>query len=108
MVRALSCWLGVLERADGSAQLDVENTKVITAVHGPLVVGGKREHPERAVVEVIFKPCSGIAGVPLSLPSPKRPCGFFHACRRLASLCLIGGSRGTTAPLCMRESACFL
>lgn len=63
MVRASSCWLGVLERADGSAQLEVENTKVITAVHGPLVAGGRREHPEQAIVEVILKPCSGVAGV---------------------------------------------
>ena len=72
-----------MERADGSAQVDVENTKVITAVHGPLVVGGKREHPERAVVEVIVKPCSGIAGVPRSLSSSTCPCECLPADRRL-------------------------
>ena len=64
--RASSCWLGILERATGSAQLELEGTKVITAVHGPLVVGGRREHPARATIEVVFKPCSGIAGVPFT------------------------------------------
>lgn len=60
--RAMTCRLGVLGRADGSAQWEQDQTVIVAAVHGPLVVGGNRENASEAVIEVIFKPFSGVPG----------------------------------------------
>lgn len=54
-------------RAHGSAQLQCEDTAVLVAVHGPLIVGGRREDAVSAVVEVIFKPFNGRSGARLCL-----------------------------------------
>lgn len=67
--RAATCRMRVLTRASGSAQLDVEGTSVVAAVHGPLVVGGRRERPSHAVIEVILKPVNGRSGTIPSITS---------------------------------------
>jgi ribonuclease PH len=58
----MTCRLGVLSRASGSAQMEVEHTMVLAAVHGPLIVGGRREQPSSATIEVIFRPFNGRSG----------------------------------------------
>ena len=46
-LRELSCELGVLERADGSARLVQGSTSVICAVYGPAEVKVSREKCDR-------------------------------------------------------------
>lgn len=42
--------------------LGADSTTVVAAVYGPKSVGGWKENPERATIEVIWKPKSGQAG----------------------------------------------
>jgi exosome complex component RRP46 len=60
--RAMTCVRGLLQRADGSAQWSQEGTSVIAAVHGPQAAQARSENDERAIVEVVFRPRSGLAG----------------------------------------------
>ena len=60
--RAMTCRLGLLSRASGSAEIEAEHTVVLAAVHGPFVVGGRREKPSSATLEVIFRPFNGRSG----------------------------------------------
>lgn len=65
--RLTSCRLGILERAAGSAQWESEHTRVVAAVQGPFTLGGRREDPKKAVVEVIFQSCNGLGGAHLGV-----------------------------------------
>eukprot|EP00197_Chlamydomonas_leiostraca_P004386 CAMPEP_0202877488 /NCGR_PEP_ID=MMETSP1391-20130828/30728_1 /ASSEMBLY_ACC=CAM_ASM_000867 /TAXON_ID=1034604 /ORGANISM="Chlamydomonas leiostraca, Strain SAG 11-49" /LENGTH=202 /DNA_ID=CAMNT_0049559533 /DNA_START=35 /DNA_END=639 /DNA_ORIENTATION=+ len=56
------CELAVLNRADGSAKWTQENTSVMAAVYGPRQAMQRKEDAEQAVIEVVFKPRSGIQG----------------------------------------------
>ncbi|KAH9545147.1 hypothetical protein CY35_12G033400 [Sphagnum magellanicum] len=57
-IRPLVCTRSLLSRADGSAQW----SQVLAAVYGPKSVTGKKENPEYASLEVIWKPKSGLSG----------------------------------------------
>ncbi|CAM6115311.1 unnamed protein product [Calypogeia fissa] len=61
-LRPLLCTRRLLERAHGSARWAQDNTTVVAAVYGPKSVGGWKENPERATIEVIWKTKSGQAG----------------------------------------------
>jgi exosome complex component RRP46 len=61
-IRPLVCTRSLLSRADGSAQWSQENSTVLAAVYGPKSVTGKKENPEYASLEVIWKPKSGLSG----------------------------------------------
>jgi exosome complex component RRP46 len=39
-----------------------DGSAVLAAVHGPAAAGPRKENPERAAVEVVFKPRSGLPG----------------------------------------------
>lgn len=58
----MSCQRGLLSRADGSAQWSQEGTCVIAAVHGPQAAMSRVEDEEKAAIEVVFRPRSGLAG----------------------------------------------
>lgn len=58
--RPLLCERSLLQRADGSAKWAQEGSAVLAAVHGPVAAGPRKENPERAMVEVIFKPRTGL------------------------------------------------
>ena len=60
----MQCERGPLQRADGSARWGQGGTAVLAAVHGPRGTASRKEDPERAVVEVVFRPRSGLAGAP--------------------------------------------
>lgn len=60
--RTIVSELSQLQRADGSAKWAQENTCVLAAVYGPRLAPPRKEDAERAVVEVVFKPRSGIQG----------------------------------------------
>ncbi|XP_056166309.1 exosome complex exonuclease RRP46 homolog [Syzygium oleosum] len=61
-LRPLSCSRGVLNRAHGSASWAQGNTQVLAAVYGPKGGTKKNENPEKASVEVIWKPKTGQIG----------------------------------------------
>jgi exosome complex component RRP46 len=60
--RQVSCTLGALERADGSAQWCQGGTCVMAAVYGPLEAASGKENPEQAGVDVVFKPRTQTGG----------------------------------------------
>lgn len=60
----------MLTRADGSAKWVQDGTALLAAVHGPVQAGQRREDAERAVVEVVWRPRSGLPGVSLAKKAP--------------------------------------
>lgn len=59
-VRTLLCERGLLSRADGSAKWSQDKTIVLASVYGPRTTFGRKEDSEQAIVEVVFKPKSGL------------------------------------------------
>ncbi|XP_056696016.1 exosome complex exonuclease RRP46 homolog isoform X1 [Spinacia oleracea] len=62
MLRPLACSRSVLNRAHGSASWSQGDTKVLAAVFGPKAGTKKTENPEKASIEVIWKPKTGQIG----------------------------------------------
>ncbi|GFZ08472.1 ribosomal protein S5 domain 2-like superfamily protein [Actinidia rufa] len=63
-LRPLACSRNVLNRAHGSASWSQGETKVLAAVYGPKAGTKKNENPEKACIEVIWKPKTGQIGKP--------------------------------------------
>ncbi|KDP22671.1 hypothetical protein JCGZ_02513 [Jatropha curcas] len=61
-LRPLACSRNVLHRAHGSASWSQGDTKVLAAVYGPKAGTKKNENPEKACIEVIWKPKTGQIG----------------------------------------------
>jgi len=61
-LRPLACSHSVLHRAHGSATWAQGETKVLAAVYGPKAGTKKNENPEKASIEVIWKPSTGHVG----------------------------------------------
>ncbi|KAI9072142.1 hypothetical protein K1719_011171 [Acacia pycnantha] len=61
-LRPLACSRGILNRAHGSASWTQGETKVLAAVYGPKAGTRKNENPEKACIEVIWKPKTGQIG----------------------------------------------
>ncbi|KAJ4708070.1 Exosome complex exonuclease RRP46-like [Melia azedarach] len=61
-LRPPACSLNVLHRAHGSASWSQGDTKVLAAVYGPKAGTKKNENPEKACIEVIWKPKTGQIG----------------------------------------------
>ncbi|XP_021276752.1 exosome complex exonuclease RRP46 homolog [Herrania umbratica] len=61
-LRPLACSRNVLHRAHGSASWYQGDTKVLAAVYGPKAGTRKNENPEKACIEVIWKPKTGQTG----------------------------------------------
>ncbi|GMH10801.1 hypothetical protein Nepgr_012642 [Nepenthes gracilis] len=61
-LRPLACSRNVLYRAHGSASWSQGDTKVLAAVYGPKAGTKKNENPEKASIEVIWKPKTGQIG----------------------------------------------
>ncbi|PSN31799.1 Exosome complex component RRP46 [Blattella germanica] len=59
-LRPFHCELNVLSRADGSAILTQGDTTVMTAVYGPVEVKLQRIRIDKASVEAIYRPKSGV------------------------------------------------
>ncbi|KAH9799605.1 exosome complex exonuclease RRP46-like [Citrus sinensis] len=58
-LRPLACSCSILHRAHGSASWSQGDTKVLAAVYGPKAGTKKNENPEKASIEVIWKPRTG-------------------------------------------------
>ncbi|XP_022756350.1 exosome complex exonuclease RRP46 homolog isoform X2 [Durio zibethinus] len=61
-LRPLACSRNILHRAHGSASWSQGDTKVLAAVYGPKAGTKKNENPEKACIEVIWKPKTGQTG----------------------------------------------
>ncbi|CAK9188467.1 unnamed protein product [Ilex paraguariensis] len=61
-LRKLACSRNILNRAHGSASWSQGETKVLAAVYGPKAGTKKNENPEKACIEVIWKPKTGQIG----------------------------------------------
>ncbi|XP_078734902.1 exosome complex component RRP46 [Lampetra fluviatilis] len=62
-LRAVGCEQQPLSRPDGSASFSQGDTAVLAAVYGPAEVRVSREQSDRATLEVILKPKTGLPGV---------------------------------------------
>ncbi|KAI3468212.1 hypothetical protein Pfo_024875 [Paulownia fortunei] len=63
-LRSMDCSRNVLSRAHGSASCSHGETRVLAAVFGPKAGTKKNENPEKACIEVIWKPKTGQIGKP--------------------------------------------
>ncbi|KAJ4954493.1 hypothetical protein NE237_011276 [Protea cynaroides] len=61
-LRPLACSRNILNRAHGSARWSQGDTIVLAAVYGPKAGTKKNENPEKASIEVIWKPKTGQVG----------------------------------------------
>ncbi|XWS26340.1 hypothetical protein CRYUN_Cryun26dG0023900 [Craigia yunnanensis] len=61
-LRPLACSRNILHRAHGSASWSQGDTKVLAAVYGPKAGTKKNENPEKACIEIIWKPKTGQLG----------------------------------------------
>ncbi|KAL2940122.1 Exosome complex exonuclease RRP46-like protein [Bienertia sinuspersici] len=62
MLRPVACSRNVLNRAHGSASWSHGDTKVLAAVYGPKAGTKKNENPEKASIEILWKPKTGQIG----------------------------------------------
>jgi exosome complex component RRP46 len=58
--RKSSVTLGFLDRSDGSCEYSQGDSKVIVCIYGPMEVKTKFEKTDKATVEVVYKPKSGM------------------------------------------------
>ncbi|XP_076915837.1 exosome complex exonuclease RRP46 homolog isoform X1 [Bidens hawaiensis] len=90
--RPVVCTRGVLHRAYGSASWAQGETKVIAAVYGPKAGTKKNENPEKACIEVIWKPKTGQSG--------KQEREFEMVLKKtLQSICLLNVHPNTTTSI---------
>lgn len=68
VARHISCEIGLLSRADGSATVNQGDTSVMVSVYGPGEVKMSKELTDRATVEVVYKPKSGLPGCAEKFP----------------------------------------
>lgn len=50
----------ILENADGSAELTIGGTKVITSISGPIEPKQRQELPNQSSLEIIVRPATGL------------------------------------------------
>ncbi|EYU20440.1 hypothetical protein ABFS82_01G020800 [Erythranthe guttata] len=63
-LRPVDCSRNVLSRAHGSASCSHGETRVLAAVYGPKAGTKKNENPEKACIEITWKPKTGQIGKP--------------------------------------------
>ncbi|KAL5732361.1 hypothetical protein ACOSP7_031704 [Xanthoceras sorbifolium] len=88
-LRPLACSGRILHRAHGSASWSQGDTKVLAAVYGPKAGTKKNENPEKACIEVIWKPKTGQIG------KPEREFEMILK-RTLQSICILTVNPNTT------------
>ncbi|KAG5562549.1 hypothetical protein RHGRI_005323 [Rhododendron griersonianum] len=95
-LRPLACSRGILNRAHGSANWSQGETKVLAAVYGPKAGTKKNENPEKACIEVIWKPKTGQIG------KPEKEYEMILK-RTLQSICLLSVNPNTTTSVIVQE-----
>ncbi|NXR10064.1 EXOS5 protein, partial [Semnornis frantzii] len=62
-LRPFSCEQGLLSRPDGSAAFLQGDTSVLAGLYGPTEAKASREQPDKATLEVLLRPKTGLPGV---------------------------------------------
>ncbi|CAI0442745.1 unnamed protein product [Linum tenue] len=88
-LRPLKCSRNILHRAHGSASWSQGETKVLAAVYGPKAGTKKNEDPEKACIEVIWKPKTGQIG------KAEKECEMIMK-KTIQSICLLTINPNTT------------
>ncbi|CAN0825528.1 Exosome complex exonuclease RRP46 homolog [Linum grandiflorum] len=91
-LRPLACSRSILHRAHGSASWSQGETKVLAAVYGPKAGVKKNEDPEKACIEVIWKPKTGQIG------KAEKECEMIMK-KTLQSICLLTINPNTTTSI---------
>ncbi|CAN1148945.1 Exosome complex exonuclease RRP46 homolog [Linum perenne] len=91
-LRPLACSRSILHRAHGSASWSQGETKVLAAVYGPKAGTKKNEDPEKACIEVIWKPKTGQIG------KEGKECEMIMK-KTLQSICLLTINPNTTTSI---------
>ncbi|CAN1148948.1 Exosome complex exonuclease RRP46 homolog [Linum perenne] len=96
-LRPLACSRSILHRAHGSASWSQGETKVLAAVYGPKAGTKKNEDPEKACIEVIWKPKTGQIG------KEGKECEMIMK-KTLQSICLLTINPNTTTSIIVQVS----
>ncbi|KAL8139259.1 hypothetical protein V2J09_005280 [Rumex salicifolius] len=99
-LRPFACTRGVLNRAHGSSSWSQGNTKVLAAVYGPKAGTRKNENPEKACVEVIWKPKTGQIG------KLEKECEMILK-KTLQSICILTINPNTTTSIIIQGKVSF-
>lgn len=59
----INATLGILHRADGSAQYSCNGFSIIGGVNGPVEVQRRDELPQEASIDVVVRPATGVGGI---------------------------------------------
>lgn len=94
-LRPLTCSRNVLIRAHGSARWSQGDTIVLAAVYGPKAGTKKNENPEKASIEVIWKPKTGQMG------KEEKECEMILR-RTIQSICLLTVNPNTTTSIILQ------
>ncbi|KAF3788563.1 Exosome complex exonuclease RRP46-like protein [Nymphaea thermarum] len=100
-LRPLACSYSVLHRAHGSARWSQGDTIVLAAVYGPKAGTKKNESPEKASIEVIWKPMFG----PIGKAEKEREMILM---RTLRSICLLNVHPNTTTSVIIQLLTCAI
>ncbi|KQK12026.1 exosome complex exonuclease RRP46 homolog [Brachypodium distachyon] len=94
-LRPFTCARNPLDRAHGSARWSQGDTVVLAAVYGPRPGTRKGENPEKASIEVVWKPKTGQSG--------KQEKGYEMTLKRtLQSICLLTVHPNTTTSVILQ------
>ncbi|KAL6006127.1 hypothetical protein ACLOJK_040173 [Asimina triloba] len=94
-LRPLACSRNLLHRAHGSARWSQGDTIVLAAVYGPKAGTRKNENPEKASIEVVWKPKTGQIG------NSEKECEMILK-RTLQSICLLTVHPNTTTSVILQ------
>ncbi|XP_021835661.2 exosome complex exonuclease RRP46 homolog isoform X3 [Spinacia oleracea] len=108
MLRPLACSRSVLNRAHGSASWSQGDTKVLAAVYGPKVGTKKTENPEKASIEVIWKPKTGQIGKVVNDDGALLPCAINAACAALVDAGISLKHLAVAICCCLAETGCVI
>ncbi|KAH9799603.1 exosome complex exonuclease RRP46-like [Citrus sinensis] len=100
-LRPLACSCSILHRAHGSASWSQGDTKVLAAVYGPKAGTKKNENPEKASIEVIWKPRTGQIG------KPEKEYEIILK-RTLQSICILTINPNTTTSVIIQLLPCAI
>ncbi|KAL5729090.1 exosome non-catalytic core subunit rrp46 [Ranunculus cassubicifolius] len=100
-MRPLTCSRNVLNRAHGSARWSQGDTIVLAAVYGPKAGTKKNENPEKASIEVIWKPKTGQMG------KEEKECEMILR-RTIQSICLLTVHPNTTTSIIVQLLPCAI
>ena len=87
-LRSLDSEVGLMTRADGSARFAHGKTEVLATVSGPADISASKEEPDRATIDVIWRPKQGsVSSIKVIQPMPT-----YATINRFACVCMLHAS----------------